>query len=83
MRDVGIMGAANGSRGGSHHLGGISTNLGRPAPERIQEQDEPPPDPQERAWPQKKKENGIGRGGGLAITFGRTTWAQWAQAMGA
>ena len=57
-----------------HHLGGISTNLERPAPKRIQEQDEPPPDPQERAWPQKKKENEIRRGGGLVITFGRTTW---------
>ena len=55
MHDVGIMGAANGSREGSHHPGGISTNLERPAPKRIQEQDEPPPDRQERAWPLTKK----------------------------
>ena len=77
MHDVGIMGimgAGNGSREGSHRLGGRATSLDRHGPKRIQEQDEPPPDPQERAWPQKKKENGIGRGGGLAITYGRTTW---------
>ena len=59
MHDVGIMGimgAGNGSREGSHRLGGRATSLDRHGPKRIQEEDEPPPDPQERAWLQKKKE---------------------------
>ena len=53
MHDVGIMGimgAGNGSREGSHRLGGRATSLDRHGPKRIQEQDEPPPDPQERVW---------------------------------
>ena len=47
MHDVGIMGimgAGNGSREGSHRLGGRATSLDRHGPKRIQEGGEPPPD---------------------------------------